>query len=421
MVLNQGKYTVSLKMSNSNFIKVIQTRKYKDINLYLRFSIENKPLLKEKLALLCKMIGDVSNKYPTKLEMTQARDLLYGINLSCSYKARANILSLSLHYSFINPKFVDTSIEEYNNFIKETLYNSIIDDNTLDEAKRTVKAACLRKVDKPSSLANERFIEIVSKDNSSFDIYSENEKFIKNIDKIKLEDIIETYREIINRSQLNIYLCGDLNNNEVEHLTRYNFETRKPVTFKAKKIKLTKKKTITDKKDISQTYVTMAYVTPFNKNSKDYFAWFLGNAFLGILPTSLLFSEVREKMSLCYAISSIDYKNEGLIRIITSIDSKNVDKTIKAIETQIQRLIDKDYDENQLNISKSLLCNTLMSIYDDLDSLVDYYYESSLSNFNYTIEEYCENIMKVNSKNISNVYKKYEHYFNYVLIGTKHE
>lgn len=408
-------------MNNNEFIKVINTRKYKNINLYLRFSIEYKPLLKEKIALLCKMIGDVSNKYPTKLEMTKVKDMLYGISLSSSYKARANILSLSLHYSFINPKFVDVTIDEYNEFIKETLYNSIINESTLDEAKRTVKSSILRKIDKPSAKASERFIEIVAKDNPEFAIYSENEKFVKNIDKIKLDDLKETYRTIINKAQLNIYLCGDIDDSDISKLTTYSFKNRNLVSLKAKKIKCKEKKIIIDKKDISQTYLSMVYTTPFNKSHKDYFSWFIGNALLGVVPTSLLFSQIREKMSLCYAITSYDYKNEGLIRIITSIDAKNKDRTIKEIENQVNRLITCDYDSSLLDTAKALICNTLIGTYDDLDALVDYYYESYISGFNYSIEQYCENISKVTVKDVANVYKKYNHYFNYVLLGTKNE
>lgn len=410
-----------MKNSFEKYIKVIQTRKYKDINLYLRFSIENKKLIKEKVALLCKLIGDISNKYPTKLEMTKAKDMLYGISLTSSYKVRANIITFSLHYSFINPKFVDINIDEYNQFIKETLYNSIINEKALEEAKRTTKSAILRKIDKPSVKATERFTEIVSKDNPYFSIYSENEKFIKNIEKIKLDDIKQTYKDIINKAQLNIYLCGDIENEDIRKLTTFRFDNRNIINLKTKKIVCKEKKLISDKLDISQTYLSMVYVTPFNKNHKDYFSWFIGNAILGVLPTSLLFSQIREKLSLCYSIVSYDYKNEGLIRIITSINAKNKDKTIKEIENQINRLKVGDYDPCLLETAKVLICNSLIGTYDDLDALVDFYYESFISNFNYSIEEYCQNIMKVTVKDICNVYKKYKHYFNYVLIGTKNE
>ena len=407
--------------NNNNYIKVINTRKYKDINLYLRFSIEYKPLLKEKVALLCKLIGDISNKYPTKFEMVKAKDMLYGINLSCSYRVRANIISLSLHYSFVNPKFVDATIDEYNQFIKETLYNTIINENALLEAKRTTKSAILRRLDKPNVKAEERFIEIVSKDNPSFSIYSENEKFVKNIDKIKLDDIIQTYRSIINNAQLNVYLCGDVTQDEVNRLTTFNFNNRNIVKLKTPKIKCKPKKIIIDKQDLGQSCLQMVYVTPYNKNHKDYFNWFVGNAILGALPTSLLFMKLREELSLCYSIGSYDYKNEGLIKIVTNIDAKNKDKAIKEIKNQFEKLLTCDYDSRILEITKALVYNSIMSTYDDLDTLVNYYYESFLSNFNYSIEEYGENILKVTVKDIARVYKKYEHYFDYILLGTKDE
>ena len=410
-----------MKNKQNKNIEIINTRKYKDINLYLRFSIENKKLLKEKIALLCKMVGDVSQNYPTKLQMTRRRDMLYGISCNTSYKVRANIITFSLHFSFINPKFVATTIDEYNDYIKEVLYNSIIDDKTLDEAKRTIKAALARKIDKPSSLVNERFIEIVSRDNDAFNIYSENKTFIKNIDKIKLKDVVKTYKDIVNNAQLNIYLCGDINNKIISKLTNYNFDNRKQVKLKNTKIICKQKKRIVDRKDISQTYLAVVYSCPYNKNHKDYFAWFIANIFLGVVPTSLLFSELREKMSLCYDVRCIDYKHEGLVKIITSIDSKNVDIAIKEIKKQVERLINKDYDLSQLEIAKTLMCNTLMGTYDDLDALVNYYYESLLSNFNYSIEEYSNNLMKVTADDISQVIKKYNHYFDYVLLGNKHE
>ena len=409
------------KLSNNKHIKVIQTRKYKDVNLYLRFSIENKPLIRQKISLLCKLIGDVSKSYPSKAQMAKARDMLYGISLNATYKVRANIITLCLRYSFINPKFVDASTLDYASFINETLYNSIINEKTLDEAKRNLKDAILRRNDKPASKANQRVIEIISKDNPSFSIYSEDLDYINSIDKIELSDLIKTYKYIINKAQLNLYLCGDVNDSDINILTDYSFENRKEVELKLRKLKCIEKKTISNTKDISQSYLAVVYATPFNKSHKDFFAWFLGNAFLGITPTSLLFSEVREKMSLCYSIQAIDYKIEGLVKIVTSIDGKNKNKAIKAIENQVERIKNIDYDLSKFEITKTLLCNTLLGTYDDLDGLIDYYYESYISNFNYSIEEYCQNIMKVTPFDISRVFKEYKHYFNYILIGNKHE
>lgn len=423
MALSQGKYLLNQMKNNVNhkneFVKVINTKKYKDINLYLRFSVENKKQMKEKVSLLCKLIGETSNNYSTKSEMAYAKDMLYGFSCAVSNKVRGNTIILTMHCNFVNPKYVDASIDEYNSFIKEILYNSIINDETVDEAKRTVKASLLRRIEKPINKANERFIEIVSNDNPAFSIYGCNEKFINSIDKIKTADLLDTYRFIINKAQLNVYLCGDFENeDDIRILTTFNYNNRQLVTNNVKKLKCRKKKNVVDKMKISQTYLSCVYSTPFNKKHKDYFAWFVGNAFFGAAPTSLLFSEVREKMSLCYAISAIDYKTEGLVKVSTSIDGKNKDRVIKEIDKQINRLINKDYDVAMLEATKSLLANSIISLYDNLDDLIDYYHEQVLSGFDYTIEEYCENVMKVTPNDISRVFKKYEHYFNYILLGT---
>ena len=408
-------------MKNNKFIKVIKTRKYKDINLYLRFSMENKPLLKEKVALLCKLIGDVTKTYPTKQEIAKTRDMLYGISTDVNYKLSTNLICLSVHYTFINPRFLNVTINDYKKYIDDTLYNSIIDDKTFDEALRTTKASTLRKLDTPKYLANEKVNNIITKDNPSFSIYCVNDEFIANLDKITLEDLKQTYNEILSSAQLHMYLCGDISEKDIKVLTNYNFNNRKEVKIKNRKLKCIPKKTIVDKKDLTQSCLSVVYSTPFNKKHKDYFAWFTANSVFGTLPTSLLFNEVREKMSLCYSIFALDYKNEGLVKVVTNIDAKNKDKAIKAINDQLQRLIKMDYDDEVLTISKTLLTNTIVGLYDDLDALVDYYYNSTIADFNYTIEEYIDGIKAVTKKDISRVMKKYKPYFNHILLGTENE
>lgn len=408
-------------MKSNKFVRVINTRKYKDINLYLRFSVENKNNYLEKICLLSKMIGDISKKYPTKAEMTACKDMLYGMSIDCSYKTTVNLVTLSIHYAFINPKFVDATISEYNSFIKETLFNSIIDENGLKEAKTTIAASIARDNDKPAYLSQEKFVEIVAKDNKEFNNYSRGDKFISNLQKIKLDDLREAYKYIINKAQLNVYLCGDLSDNDIAQLVTYRFDNRNVVEIKTHRAKYQKKKKLVDNRPISQTYLSVVYTTPFSKKHKEYFAWLMGNYLLGIGPTSLLFNEIREKMSLCYSISSHCYKHEGLVRIATSIDAKNVDIAIKQIMAQVDRLANKKYELKQLDSTKSYIIDSFSGLNDDVDALVDFYFDNDLSDLHYSIEEYCEKLHEVSVEQIAKVYKKYVPYFNHVLLGNKHE
>ena len=406
-----------MKTNTNKFIKVIQTKKYKNINLYLYFSIENNNKMVEKIDLLCKIIGDKSNLYNSKTEMTKQKDMLYGINIGLSNKIHIGMTTLKIHYSFINPKYVDTTIDEYNNFIKETLYNSIIDENSLSEAKEIVKAEVLRKYDKPASLARKLFIENIAKENSEYKIFCYDKEYLSNIDSITVDELKQAYKFIINKAMLNVYICGDLDDESIFKLSSFRFVDRKEIYTKNIKLKKLKHKSASIKKDIGQSYLLTGYLTPYSKKHKDYFAWFVGNSVLSATPTSLLFTTIREKMSLCYSISISDNKSSGLTTVFTSIDGKNKKAVLDEIDNQIDNMISGNYDDEVLNSTKSLLVNSLLGLHDDLSGLVSYYFESFISEFNYSIEEYIDLINKVGKKDLSRVFKKYEKYYDFILLG----
>lgn len=411
------------KTKNNNsitneFVSVIKTNKYKNINLYLRFCVENKNLVKEKMCLLSEIIGMVTNKFNTKELVTKEKDMLYGFDYNSSVKVVSNLIVLNLNFSFVNPKYVDVTTEEYNAFIKEILFNTLINEKTLDEAKRNVKAKIQRRLEKPIDNATQKFIDIVSKDNPDFSAYGFDNNFFNNLEKISVDDLINMYRFVINKAQLNVYLSGDLTQEDIDILATYVFANRIRVSLKTKKMKIKKKKMLVDIMPIGQSYLLSVYSAPVNRFSKEYYAWKLANSFFGSLPTSLLFDELREKQSLCYSVSSSLYSYEGLARVITCIDSKNKDKVVKSIETQIKKLCSKDYDVSKLDASKKLLCSVLMEMNDDLDLLVDFKYEQFLADEKLSLEDICTKFNKVTPNDISKIYKKYVNYFNYILLGT---
>lgn len=408
------------KNSAKQDIKIIKTRKYKDISLYLRFSIPFNAKDKAAMTVLSKLIGEVSERYPDKVSMSKAKDMLYGISCICQNKYRTNLLTLSVCYSFINPRFLgDVTIDDYLDYVKETLLHLLIKRKDVEEAKRNLIANFRRSLDKPGNYSYSRVVSIIAQDNEDFAIYDRSEKMISSIKKTKVDDVKRIYGYILDRAMLNVYVAGDVDETILPKLDFLALEDRERCFIDVGKRTYPEKEEIIEKKDIGQSYLSMVYATPYSKKHEDFFAYVLGNIFLGVVPTSLLFEEVREKLSLCYSISVSDNKNEGLVRIHTDIDGKNKDTVIEETRKQIQRLIDKDYDLDKFNMAKMLLVNSISSTYDDIDALVDYYYECYISHFNYTLEQYCQKIMEVSPEDISRVFRNYRHYFTYMLEGTK--
>ncbi len=413
MVLSLERY-IRKEMEN-NFIK---TNKYKTINLYLYYTCPYD--LKRRLCfnLLSYFIGDYSNKYQTKEAMTSIKDNLYGANVYCSAKVKANLLTFNIKYSFINPKFFDDIKEEdFIKFFKEFLYNVYFSDELLEEFKLIYKDTILRSLDKPNNYANNRINQIIGSLDKNFLVYDIDH--INDVDAITLDDVKETYTYLLNDCGVNTYLIGDYSNEFLSYVK--TLDRGNPYRLENNKIVIEEIEDIVENKNVSQSSLQVVFKSPYSRNDKEFYAYMLGNAVFGIVPTSLLFDEVREKLSLCYYISVYDYLNEGIVKVYTAIEGKNKDTVLEQINIQLQRMINMDYDPNKIELAKSLIIDSIVSLKDNVDAYCDYLYSNEINGITCLKEEYIDNLNKVTIDDISNVFKQYKHVLTYMLNGVKNE
>ena len=325
-----------------------------------------------------------------------------------------NVLVFNASFDFVNPRFLkDVTVDDYIAFIDELLLNPLLDNEKLNESKKNTSAALKRRLDNPSSLASDNFYEEISKDDSKFNIYR-NGNLIEIIENIELKDIEEAYR-LLSDSRLDIYLIGDIDEKLLRYLNK--FKSNNNISMNDSSAVYNTKEEITFKKKVSQSTLIYSYSTPFNRSHEDYIAFNLGNIVFGGIPTSLLFSNVREKHSLCYSIAAISLKNDGIVMVKTLIDRNNKEKAVKDIEEQFNCMINGDYDESVLISAKQMLMNNLMSIDDDIDYLLDHLYINDLRNCHESLDEYIEKMLKVTKEDISRVFRQYVPYLTYFLEG----
>ncbi|MBR2577883.1 MAG: insulinase family protein [Erysipelotrichaceae bacterium] len=397
---------------------LIKTNKYKTIELFLNFSCpyDRKTLL--SLKMLDYYMGDYSLKHPNKEAMLKAKDDCYGANLSCSTKVKTNLIEVFVRYSFINPIFLkDLTTADFLDFFKECFYDVFFDEKLLDEFKRNYRDRIGRYLDKPSSFALNRVWKTLAEKEERLLIYDVSQG--SDIDEITISDVRRVYDSLMRDFALDITLIGDYDDTLLDFVRTLKTEPRFYLTNESYEIEDLGE--ITEEKDISQSILNVVYATPNNRYNKDFYAYTLGAVLLGVVPTSLLFEEVREKLSLCYYISVHDYKNEGLVRIHTAIDGKNKDKVISEIERQIKRLADKDYDPVKLELARSLFIDSLRSTPDDAADYQEYLYHNVLNGIDVPFADYEKGLLKVTVDDISRVFRNYKHVLTYMLKGTGNE
>ena len=397
---------------------LIPTKKYKHITYVFKFV---KPYVKKyHLAFNClnDIIGEYSVAYPTKEIMASKKNMLYGNTVEAYRQLNYNTETLTYNYQFLNPKYAqDMTYLDQCEYIKETLFNPLFTEQLLEEFKRIYNARILRNFENPTTIAKQRMIEIIGEDNHLINTRMDRRDLL---DDLNLDLLKEAYDFLINQSTIYIYVIGDIDESILtEEFKKFGFKDREFTEIETKKLTLKDYGQIVENKDISQSYLKVVYETTYSNIDDDYYKWMMTDAFLGLVPNSLLFNEIREKRSLCYSISSGLYKAEGLSVISSAISYKDVDEILHLTDECIQMLVEKRFSEQEFNSAKRYLINNLLSVKDDAKSYLNFLHNQAILHKEQTIEDIVKLIEDVNVEDVSEVAKTYQRRLVYVLRGNQ--
>lgn len=405
-------------LRNNIGLEVIPSKKYKNINISIKFLM---PYQDEKaLAIysLCQFIGEYSNEYKTKELMSSKKDMLYGMQVDAYHSINNGNSQVNFNYQFLNPKYTDdVSLDDQIAYIKESLFDIYFDDHLINEVKNNYIAKVIRNLDKPMRFTSNRVLQIIGEDN--------NLRF-NDLDKRRLLDSLdyklvkETYEYMLNKANIYIYVIGDVDEDAILNaFDGFIFNDRDKYVFDTNSITLRDYGFVTETKDMSQSYLSVVYETGYSNKTDDYYKWLVADAFLGLVPNSLLFTEVREKRSLCYSISSNLLKSEGLSVVSSAISYKDSEEIIGLIDECIKTIINQNYSIEDFNTTKKYLINSILSNNDDAKAYIDFLHSRIVLNHDYTLNDVTKLIDAVSPDDLSEVMKTYKCRLKYVLRGNQ--
>jgi predicted Zn-dependent peptidase len=121
---------------------------------------------------------------------------------------------------------------------------------------------------------------------------------------------------------------------------------------------------------------------------------------LGGGPTSKLFSNVREKMGLCYYCSSSYSPYSGVMMIHSGVDDANVEIVEKKIDDEIQAIRDGEFSDKELRSAKLALKSGYEQIFDSTAAIENFYLGRGLTMPGVTVDDVIKNIMNVTSEDV---------------------
>lgn len=399
-------------------LRFIETDKFKDIGVSIRF----KCVLEKKKAaarsLLALMLCDRSRKYDTKKKMSDHLDTMYGAILSAQTAGYGKAQVVELRSKIINPSYLEesnTMMEDLFAFLHEILFEPLLDKDVFEESKLILAAKVERMQDDPAQYAITQGLKLAG-EGAPLGISALGEA--ETVRALTLEDIRTVYHEMIEEDEITIIVCGDLREEEIRgQIEKYlNFCARKNTADTYYTVQTTPtSQVVKDYKNISQSSIMMVWFTNTSLVDEDYYALRVANAMFGQYSTSLLFQEVREKNSLCYSIFSNLISYDGALGVTTGVEQEHIDQTITLIRKQFETLCKGDFDEELLKVSKQMIISSLKASKDAMNSLIALEYQNELLGCQRSTEDIIALVEKVTAEDVIRAIGKCEEKMTFIL------
>ena len=407
-------------------LNIIPSKQFKTTRIFISFikNIESKKELAER-ALLANYLEMCSQNYPTQIDIARKLSQMYGASFGSSVDRRGNYQLINFSIDYIEGKYLvgnEDLFSEVIEFLKEIIFNPLkvgenknFDEETFTRQKNnTITYLNSIKEDKQAYAAAKLRKLYFNNEIQQVPSFGESE----DVEKLTISDLMDAYQKMLNTDRVEIMISGDVNTDEV--VNKFSV-----LPFKARDISQTsmsytqeiKQEIVTqiDEEPLSQSKFDMAFRLPVVYRGDLHYAALVFNSLFGGSALSLLFTVVREKMSMAYYANSNFDPFRQLLVVQTGISYANKDKVQELILEQLERLKKGDFEDELLEQNKNNLISSYISRLDSQTSALLRAQSAALTGINVTIEEWLDNLQSVTKDDVMKVAKMVELQATYML------
>lgn len=391
--------------------------KFKDIGISIRFMAPASSETATLRSLLAIMICDRCEKYPTKKQMSDIQDCLYGTVVNAQTVGYGQAQVLEIRTKVIDPRFVKEQnlLQDVFAYLQELLFHPLLNEAAFDEAKDMLKSKLMRLRDDSAQYVIAQGLKIAG-EGTPLAISALGD--LSQIDKITLEDVMEMHQKLLNEDRIDIIVCGPIDEKQIIEMIQAN------LPFSDRSIELNTHYVLQSNKNgdyqkelrtVNQSNIFMMWQTNTGVCDPDYYALRVANAMFGQYPTSLLFREVREKRSLCYNILASLITFDGAMTVITGVENEHIDQAIDVIHEQFECIASGNFKDDLLAVSKTMIINSLKASKDSMPSIIAQLYQNQVLKQELSIDERIARIQAVEREDVVRVFKKCRHCLSFVV------
>lgn len=375
-------------------------------NLYL-------PLNKDTVApyaLLPFVLTSCSNKYPDFSKLNYKLNRLYGARLDASTEKYGDYQLLKMTVSVINDRFCldgESLIEQATELLLGLIFEPRIENESffeedINREKRKAIEHIKGEFSEKRIYAKNRLIEEMYK-NECYGLHKCGT--VEDVEKITGETLFKAWQTALSQAFVRFQVVGAALPTELfENISaKFSSFQRNSVTVcktSAPTVAIDKPQEITERTDVNQGKLVMGFSSEICGNDDVSLPLLVMCDIFGGGPYSRLFSNVREKMSLCYYCSASSVRQKGLLTVESGVETKNAEKAEKEILKQLDEVKKGNFTDFEFESSIKSICDSLKG-YNDSLTTTDLWYAIKINNDTlYSPEDIAQKVLNITREDV---------------------
>lgn len=368
-----------------------------------------------------------SVKHPDMRSITMALDDLYGASIGSLVRRVGDYHAVGFYCGFIEDRFAlagDRILEPMIDLMGELLLEPKTVDGCFDpefvqsEKRNLIAAIESERNDKRTYTLSRMLERMCSADSLGIRRLGKSEQ----VEAIDGPALWSHYQKVLRESPVEIFYVGSGDPKAVAEKLRALFDRipRMPIALPEQTaFHDGGRGDYVETMEITQAKLCMGFVCPVINKSKEFATVQVFNSLYGAGMTCKLFTNVREKMSLCYYIGSNYYGNKGIMVVSAGIDADKETVVRQEIMNQLEACCQGQITAEELAAAKEMILSGLRSVYDSVGSIESYETLAIIGGLPMTVKEYYQAVEAVTAEQVAEVAKTVQLHTTYLLKGVE--
>lgn len=331
--------------------------------------------------VLASYLTHCTEKFPSLHLLNERLELLYGAALSCSTAKVGEGFRVSFQVTCLNDRYAldgERISEAVLNLLLDLLLCPYLENGTFAKNQTATEIRlCIEDLESEMNdkraYALRRMIETMCQD-EPYGIRTD--ALLKEVRALTPDDLLHAWKQLLREAYICVCAAGDIAFDALEENLKARFAEipRQPISIETVFVETCEDVTEeTETMVLNQSKLVLGFRSGMTSPDDNFYAERVMVDVFGGGPYSRLFTQVREKLSLCYYCSARLNRQKGIVVVQSGIESENKQAALQEILRQLSVMQNGEFTVDALQASKAAIADLFRSVDDMPETAVTYY------------------------------------------------